>query len=156
MTSGSNVFAFFRVFVVAIVFFFPTFLIMNKIFVLMAGLLIVGACTTTQQLQQQCAQISQTFGQEVQCLQNMVSENGLLASDSYAQEYVVTGRVLAQRVAKGEISEDEARMLFARKYNQLQLEQQRLNTLSAAEWRALEPRYQDCTVHGNRVQCYGY
>lgn len=117
----------------------------------------LAACTTTADIQNQCAAISNGFAEEVNCLGNMVATQPHLSGDSFAQEYVLTGRYLVERMNKQEISEDQARMMFARKYNQLRLEQQRLNTLSAVEWDALSPRYQDCDIiDGDRVRCRGY
>ena len=121
------------------------------------SLLVLAACTTTADIQNQCAAISNGFAEEVACLDNMVKTQSHLSGDSFAQEYVLTGKYLVEQMNKGEISEDRARMMFARKYNQLRLEQQRLSTLSAVEWDALSPRYQDCDImDGDRVRCRGY
>lgn len=116
----------------------------------------LAACTTTADLQNQCAAISGSFAEEVTCLDNLVQTQSHLSSDSFVKEYLLTGKILVQQVQAGEISEDQARLRFARKYNQIRLEQQRLSTLSAVEWNALSPTYQDCEIDGDRVRCYGY
>ncbi|MEM6780755.1 MAG: hypothetical protein AAF569_02710 [Pseudomonadota bacterium] len=121
-----------------------------------AVLFLVG-CTTTADIQNQCAAISGSFTDEVTCLDNMVATQAHLSGDSFVKEYILTGRLLVDRLNAGDISENEARLQFARAYNQMRLQQQRLSTLSAVEFEALSPRYQDCDIiDGDRIRCRSY
>ena len=117
----------------------------------------LGACTTTAQLQAECAANNVRFIDEVSCLSRQVEAEPSLKSDSFITEYILSGKILARKVEIGDIPEDEARLLFARKYNTLLLEQQRYNTLTAVELDALSPRYQDCEIYdGDRLLCRQY
>jgi len=121
-------------------------------------LLVCAACTTTKDLQLECAQMHERFVDEISCLSQKLDNEPSLKNDSFVSEYILSGKVLARKVQSGSMKEDAARLAFARKYNVLLLEQQRINTLSAVELDALSPRYQRCDFDrdGNSARCYDY
>jgi len=129
-----------------------------RLLLLIPVVLACAACTTTKALQSECAEMHERFVDEVACLSTKMEAEPLLKSDSFANEYILSGKVLARKVQAGVIEEDEARLQFARKYNQLLLEQQRYSTLSAVELDAISPRYQDCEFdrQSGYARCYEY
>lgn len=121
-------------------------------------ILVCAACTTTKGLQSECSALHERFVDEVFCLNQKLDQESSLKEDSFAREYILFGKVLSRKVSSGALNEDEARLQFARKYNQLLLEQQRYNTLTAVELDALSPRYHDCEFdHATgHARCFEY
>jgi hypothetical protein len=127
---------------------------MKKLY-LIAALLCVS-CTTAADVQQQCNAATQNFVDEVSCIEGQVGADPYLGGDSFVQEYVLSGRVLADRVRAGRLTENEARLQFARDYNQLLLQQSRRDAYDAMAWERLRPRDTDCRIHGDQVSCTSY
>lgn len=127
-----------------------------KFFSLLTFLLALAGCTTTAQVQQQCAQVTADFPTEISCMENVMAQDAYLSGDSFAQEYILGAKVLADKVRGGAMSENEARYRLAQSYNRMLVEQQRLNAYDAMEWEALRPRDTNCTVDGDQVRCKSY
>ncbi|MFK7839563.1 MAG: hypothetical protein AB8B83_04465 [Bdellovibrionales bacterium] len=129
-----------------------------KVFAALGLVLLCAACTTTESLQAQCADMHERFVDEIACLSEKLDSEPSLKRDSFASEYILSGKVLARKVETGRLDEDEARLAFAETFNTLLLEQQRYNTLSAVELNAISPRFQRCQFDRPRSQlrCYDY
>ena len=116
----------------------------------------LGACTSTADIQRQCAAMTGSFSAEVGCIESMIAQEPALNDDSFVREYVLAGRVLAEKLATGEISETEARRDFAREYNNLVMRQQQYSAYNAIELEAIRPRHTVCRREGASLYCDTY
>ncbi|GEM_PF-2989488 len=125
-----------------------------------AGLLIftlcLAACTSTADIQKQCAAAAASFGQEVSCIESLVAQDSYLGGDSFVHQYVLEGKVLAEKLAAGEIRESEARLEFSRAYNELALRQQQYQAYNAIQMDQLRPRHTTCHPSGDSLICDTY
>ena len=119
-------------------------------------LFFLAACTTTADIQRECAAMTGSFSAEIGCIEERVAQEPSLNADSFVREYVLAGRVLAERLGAGEISENEARREFAREYNNLLLRQQRYSAYNAIELEAVRPRHTVCHREGSSLYCDTY
>lgn len=115
--------------------------------------LILSACTSSADIQRHCAAVSQSFVQEVACFEAQAAQDPYLSNDSFVQEYMLSGRVLAEKVTGGELGENEARLQLARAYNDLVLSQQQYRAYNAIELDQLRPRHTTCNEVGGTVYC---
>lgn len=118
--------------------------------------LILAACTSTADIQRQCAAVTQSFTDEISCFEAQVAQDSYLSGDSFVQEYVLLGRVLADKVRSGQINENEARLQMSRAYNDLVMRQQQYSAYSAIEFESLRPRHTTCHDVNGVTHCDTY
>lgn len=116
-------------------------------------LLSLAACTTTAAIQRDCGLLTDNFAAEVACITEAVNLEPGLRDDSFVREYLLSGQVLAGRLASGEISEQEARLQFARSYNRLVLQQKQYSAYSALEHNAFGFHSFSCFESGRYIYC---
>ncbi len=119
-------------------------------------LLFLTACQTAGDVRRYCEAVTESFVAEVNCIEAYVARDVDMSEDSFLQEYVLAGRVLADKVAAGEIKENEARLQFTREYNRLLEREQRFRTYDALEWEAIRPTRTFCRQIDNHIYCDTY
>ena len=130
--------------------------------VALAALLFLSACATGPSLSQQhnaCMDTAPNFGAQVDCVAYMVAGDPYMREDTLIREYVQTGEILAAEVRNGRLSEQEARLRFLEKLNDIKAEQLRRDATEARMMRDIDrsfPRHTTCVPVGNSTQCTTY
>src|SRR5688500_8144653 len=106
------------------------------------------ACTTpVTTYHNACMQGHARFADQVGCIRANVAMDASKQNDTLVQEYVMTGDMLVKQVHEGKISEDEARLQFVNKLNDIRrreldmlADEARISRYHAPLW----PRFTDC------------
>lgn len=126
-------------------------MIMKK-FSLFAIAIALAGCTNLGQLQANCEATTSSFPQMVECLKVQVANDGRMRNSQEIKLYMLKADQLSGRVAKGAVSEIDAKVELQQIY--VQLKQQETSNAMAAY--AARPRMSNCYPVGNTVQCNTY
>lgn len=127
-----------------------------------AAVAALSACTSLPSLSQHhagCMETAPNFKGQVDCVAFMVAADPYLREDTLVLEYVETGEFLAARVARGDIDEQQARLQFLEKLNDVKAAQLTRDATSARMMRDIErgfPRHTTCVPVGGRMNCTTY
>jgi hypothetical protein len=125
-----------------------------KRFIAVFAVLVMAGCANVTDFHNACQSGNAAFADQVACVKANINEHGGYANDTYLQEYVMTGEELARQVHAGRISEDQARLQWVEKLNdirQAQLtETAAQNSINRSwDW----PHYTDCHRSGEHIFC---
>ena len=122
----------------------------------------LSACATLPSLSQHhngCMDSAPNFKGQVDCVAYMVAADPYLREDTLVREYLQTGEILAAEVARGRLSEQEARLKFIEKLNDvksMQLQRDATETRMMRDMQSRFPRQTTCVPVGNTTQCTTY
>ena len=132
---------------------------MNKAMAILS-LCILTACGATMGAQHTgCMDAYPDFANQVACVKNTVIADPYLRDDTLVREYIMTGDLLAEEVRQGRIGEDEARLQFLQKLNEIENRQLQRAATEARMNRDIQksfPRHTTCVPAGNGTQCTTY
>ena len=130
--------------------------------VAVVALLLLSACATLPSLSQHhngCMDSTPDFKGQVDCVAYMVAADPYLREDTLVREYLQTGEILAVEVSRGRITEQEARLKFIEKLNDvkgMQLQRDATETRMMRDMQSSIPRHTSCVPVGNTTQCTTY
>lgn len=123
---------------------------MMKGLMIVAGAVLLAACGPTLEARHVgCMDMYADFANQLACVKNSMGgyDNAL------TREYLMTGDALLADVRAGRMSEEQARLQFLRKLNDLEAESLRRAAYEAEIRRDVFPRQTTCVPVGNRTQC---
>jgi hypothetical protein len=128
-------------------------------FVTVITILLAACATDVATYHTGCMESFRAFADQVACVKNSVQGDPSLRGDTLVQEYVLAGEALARQVQAGKLTEDQARLQFTHRLNDIQ---QRQADLLAQQARAaspgdfMRPHFTNCHRAGNEVECTSY
>jgi hypothetical protein len=99
------------------------------------------------------------FANQLACVKNAVTADPYMRDDALVREYIMTGDLLAADVRQGRLGEDEARLQFLQKLNEIENKKLQRAATEARMNRDIQrsfPRHTTCVPVGNSTQCTTY
>ncbi len=117
--------------------------------------LTLAGCTSLDGYYNDC-QAYKSFADQVLCVRQAVQADGTMRDDTLVQEYLMTGENLVVKVRAGALSEDDARLAFLRKLNEV--EERRTDRLAkeaeiSRTHKPLWGPFTSCHRNGSAVNC---
>lgn len=112
--------------------------------------------TSLSQYHTSCMNIFPDFPNQLACVHNNIAQDPYRAQDTLTREYLLTGDMLLADMRAGRISEDQARLEFLRKLNQVkaaELDQMARESYIRREMDWRFPRHTTCHPLGGSLQC---
>jgi hypothetical protein len=121
----------------------------------------VAACAPTLGARHTtCMDTAGSFGGQVDCMRNQIAADPYMRDDPLVREYMMTGELLAAEVQRGRLDEENARLQFLQKLNDIEAEQRARSATEARinrDMRDAFPRQTTCVPTGNGgQQCTTY
>jgi hypothetical protein len=126
---------------------------------LLIAVLLTACATDVTTYHNACLQEFHAFTEQVACVKRDVAADPSLKNDTLVQEYVLAGEVLAKQVQAGKLSEDQARLQFVHRLNDIDQRRADLLAQQARAYHAEDwdrPHFANCRHVGNSVQCTSY
>ena len=120
--------------------------------------MLVGCVAPLTTYHENCMNQPLPFADQVACVKQQITAEGASGYDKgLVSEYLQTGNVLVRKVELGEISEEEARLEFISKLNDVRARDTQMRAQQAAindYYDRQFPRYTDCVPDSNGgLQC---
>lgn len=122
--------------------------------------IILSACATdVAKYHTGCMEQFRAFADQLACVKADVAKDDTLKGDTLVQEYLLAGTNLLAQVKAGKMTEDEARLNFTHRLNDI--EQRRADLLAqqaraARAWDWDRPHFTNCHPVGKSVSCTSY
>jgi hypothetical protein len=126
---------------------------------LMCTLAVTACATDVAKYHTGCMEQFHAFADQLACVKTDVAQDTTLKGDTLVQEYLLAGTTLLNQVKAGKMSEDEARLNFTHRLNDI--EQRRADLLAqqaraARAWDWDRPHFTNCHPVGKSVTCTSY
>jgi hypothetical protein len=141
---------------------------MKTLFITMAGFVVfLTGCQTVGQVQSNCEATTTSFPAMAICLKTSIAQDGRLSGSQVVKFYLLKADQLSEQVAKGNISDVDARVELQQLYVQLKGKENAdqaaaLSSLAAqqaaatAAQNANRPKTTNCHAIGDSIHCTTY